>query len=59
MLQNPVAIVELAVDKKAGTVLMPVSARRALNELPDDYWTKTNIEFYSEPSDGVFKALME
>lgn len=59
MLQNPGAIVELAVDKKANTVLMPVSARRALNDLPDEYWTKTNVEFYSESSDAVFKALME
>jgi ATP-dependent Lon protease len=59
MLQNPVAIVELAADKQAATVLMPVAARRALNDLPDEYWTKTNVEFYSEPSDGVFKALME
>lgn len=59
MLQNPVAMVELAVDKQATTVLMPVSARRALNDLPDDCWTKTNVEFYSEPADGVFKALME
>lgn len=59
MLQNPVAIVELAVDKKATTVLMPVSARRALNDLPDEYWTKTNVEFYSDPTDAVFKSLVE
>jgi ATP-dependent Lon protease len=59
MLQNPVAIVEMAVDKKANTVLMPVSARRALNDLPDEYWTKTNVEFYSEPTDAVFKSLVE
>jgi len=59
MLQNPVSIVELAVDKQATTVLMPVSARRALNDLPDECWTKINVEFYSEPTDAVFKALME
>jgi ATP-dependent Lon protease len=59
MLQNPVSIVELAVDKQATTVLMPVSARRALNDLPDECWTKVNVEFYSEPTDAVFKALME
>lgn len=59
MLQNPVAIAELAVDKQATTVLMPVAARRALNDLPDDVWTKVNIEFYSDPADGVFKALIE
>jgi len=59
MLQNPVAIAELAVDKQASTVLMPVAARRALNDLPDDIWTKINIEFYSDPADGVFKALID
>ena len=46
-------------DKQAVTLLMPVSARRALNDLPDDLWTKINIEFYSETGDGVFKALLE
>ncbi len=59
LIANPVSIAELAVDKQAATLLMPVSARRALNELPDDLWTKINIEFYSDPADGVFKALME
>ena len=56
---NPVAVAELAVDKQAATLLMPVAARRALNELPDDLWTKINVEFYSDPADGVFKALLE
>jgi len=59
MLDNPVSIVELAVDKQATTILMPVGSRRALNDLPDEYWTKINVEFYSEPSDCVFKALVE
>jgi len=59
LIPNPVAIAELAVDKQATTLLMPVGARRTLNDLPDDLWTKVNIEFYSDPSDGVFKALME
>lgn len=57
MLANPVALAELAVDKKAHTILMPVTARRALGDLPDDIWTKVNIEFYNEPADGVFKCL--
>ena len=59
LLQNPVAIAELAVDKQAATLLMPVAARRALNDLPDGIWTKINIEFYSGPTDAVFKSLME
>jgi ATP-dependent Lon protease len=58
-ISNPVAIAELAVDKKATTLLMPVAARRALNDLPDDLWTKLKIEFYADPSDACFKALLE
>ena len=59
MVQNPVAMAELAVDKQAAVLLMPVAARRALNDLPDELWTKISIEFYSDGADGVFKALME
>jgi ATP-dependent Lon protease len=47
------------VEKQAQTLLMPVSARRQLNELPDDFWTKVNIEFYRDAQDAVFKALEE
>ncbi|RFF27204.1 MULTISPECIES: protease Lon-related BREX system protein BrxL [unclassified Wenzhouxiangella] len=57
MLTNPVSIAELAVEKQANTLLMPVSARRALNDLPDEMWTKIKIEFYADAADAVFKAL--
>jgi ATP-dependent Lon protease len=59
MIANAVSIAELAVDKQAQTLLMPVAARRQLNELPDDLWTKINIEFYKDSADAVFKALVE
>ena len=59
MIPNAVRIAELAIDKQAQTLLMPVSARRQLNDLPDELWTKVNIEFYKDGPDGVFKALME
>jgi ATP-dependent Lon protease len=59
MLPNAVSLAEIAVDKKATTLLMPVAARRQLNDLPDDMWTKINIEFYKDPADAVFKALVE
>jgi hypothetical protein len=36
---------------------MPVAARRQLNDLPDDLWTRISIEFYKDASDAVFKAL--
>jgi ATP-dependent Lon protease len=59
LIQNPVEMVELAVDKQATTILMPVAARRALNDLPDEIWTKVNIEFYSDSADCIFRALVE
>jgi len=59
MIPNAQRIAELAVDKQAGTVLMPVAARRQLADLPDDIWTRLNIEFYKDAADAVFKALVE
>ena len=56
-LADPVAIAELAVDTGASVLLLPVTARRELMNLPDDIWTKLNIEFYSEAADAVFKLL--
>jgi hypothetical protein len=46
MIPNAVSIAELAIDKQAQTLLMPVAARRQLNDLPDDLWTRISIEFY-------------
>jgi ATP-dependent Lon protease len=59
MVPNPVQLAELAIEKQAQTLLMPVSARRQLNDLPDELWTKISIEFYKDPADAVFKALVE
>jgi len=59
MVPNAIRMAELSVDKQAQTLLMPVSARRQLNDLPDDLWTKINIEFYKDTQDAVFKALIE
>ena len=43
----------------AQMILMPVAVRRQLNDLPDELWTKINIEFYKDSADAVFKALVE
>jgi ATP-dependent Lon protease len=59
MIPNAVRIAELAIDKQAQTLLMPVNARRQLNDLPDDLWTRIGIEFYKDGADAVFKALVE
>lgn len=57
LVPNAVSLVELAVDKQATRILMPIAARRQLNDLPDEFWTKISIEFYKDSADGVFKAL--
>jgi ATP-dependent Lon protease len=59
MIPNAIRIAELAIDKQAQTLLMPVSVRRQLNDLPDELWTKISIEFYKDAADAVFKALVE
>ncbi len=59
LLPNAVRIAELAVDKQAQTLLVPVAARKQLNDLPDELWTKISIEFYKDAADAVFKALVE
>jgi ATP-dependent Lon protease len=59
MIPNAISIAELAIDKQAQTLLVPVAARRQLNELPDDLWTRISIEFYKDASDAVLKALSD
>ena len=58
-LANAVGVVEAAVEKGAGAVLVPVSARRSLNDLSDDMATRINLLFYGDAPDALFKALLE
>ena len=58
-LPNPVRIVELAVEKGAETVLMPVSARKLVSELSDDLATRVNVQFYADSNDALLKSLLE
>ena len=59
LLDNVAGIVEVAVEKGADTVLIPVSARKQLFELSDDMATRINIQFYSDTPDALLKALLE
>ena len=59
MLPNPVSIAELAVEKGAATLLMPIASRKQLFELPDHLATKINIEFYADAADAFLKAIAE
>ena len=54
---NPVAVVEIAIEKGAASILMPISSRRQLNDLPDDLAAKITIHYYLDARDALLKAL--
>ena len=54
---NPIAVVETAIEKGASSILMPISSRRQLNELPDDLAAKITIHYYLDARDALLKAL--
>jgi len=56
---NAVSITELAIEKGATSLLMPVNARKQLHDLSDDMATKVDIQFYSDVRDVLFKAMVE
>lgn len=56
---NAVSVAELAIEKGAATLLMPVSSRRQLYDLSDDMATKVDVKFYPDVRDALLKALVE
>ena len=54
---NAVSLAELAVEKGASTLLLPVSCRKQLYDLSDEMATKINTQFYSDARDALIKAL--
>ena len=58
-IHNPVTIAEIAVEKGASRLLMPVSCRRQLVDLSDDMATKVDVQYYLDARDALLKALVE
>jgi len=58
-IHNPVTITEIAVEKGATAILMPVACRRQLFDLSDDMATKIDIQFYSDARDALLKAIAD
>lgn len=56
---NAVSVAELAIEKGATTLLIPISARRQLNELSDDMAVKISILFYVDIREALIKALVD
>ena len=59
VLHNAIDVVELAVEKGASIVLMPISARKQLFDLSDDMATKVNILYYGDVREAFGKALAD
>ncbi|GFZ86613.1 protease Lon-related BREX system protein BrxL [Sphingobium fuliginis] len=58
-IHNPIDVVELALEKGASTVMMPVSCRKALIDLSDEVATKIQVLFYGDAPDALRKSLHE
>ena len=58
-IHNPVNIAEIAIEKGAMALLMPVACRRQLFDLSDDMATKVDIQFYSDSRDALLKSISE
>jgi len=56
---NPVNIAEIAVEKGAAALLMPVTCRKQLYDLSDDMATKVDIQFYADARDALLKSIVE
>jgi ATP-dependent Lon protease len=58
-IHNPVTIAEIAVEKGATSLLMPVGCRRQLFDLSDDMATRIDIQYYQDARDALLKAIVE
>jgi ATP-dependent Lon protease len=54
---NPVELAEIAAEKGAKALLVPVSARRQMVDLSDDLATKLDVEYYKDAQDALLKSL--
>ena len=58
-IHDAVNLVELAVEKGASVIMMPVTCRRQLIDLSDDMATKVDIQFYSDARDALLKSIAD
>jgi ATP-dependent Lon protease len=56
---NAVNVAELAIEKGATTLLIPISSRRQLNDLSDDMATKLSILYFIDAREALMKGLSE
>jgi len=56
---NAASVVELAAEKGASTLLMPVATRREVMNVSDEIAAKVDVRFYTDARDAFLKAIAE
>jgi len=56
---NAVTMAEIAVEKGATTLLLPVACRRQLFDLSDDMATRLDIQFYRDVREALLKGMVD
>ena len=56
---NAVAMAELAAEKGAKTFLVPIAARRQLNDLSDEMIMRLSVLYYADVREALYKAVGE
>ena len=51
------SVAELAVEKGATALLIPISARKQLNELSDEMAMRLSVLYYADAREALLKAL--
>lgn len=54
---NALSIAELAVEKGATTLLIPITARKQLNELSDEMAMRLSVLYFRDAKEALIKAL--
>ncbi len=58
-LLNPAELAEMAMEKGASALLVPVSARRQLVDVSDEVATKVAFVYFTDAADALLKALAD
>lgn len=56
---NAVSLAEMAIEKGASTLLVPISARKQIFNLSDDMATKIDVQYYADVREALLKAIVE
>lgn len=59
MIHNAVTVAEMAIEKGAKAILLPVSCRRQMLDLSDEMATQLDIQFYQDGRDALLKSFAD